>query len=372
MRIKRCLIGPSLLIGLFLISCNDNNITTHKPVAVSVIKLATTPIPIRKNYIGITQSIAAVGIKARVEGFLIKKNFIEGKPVKKGQQLFVIDPKPFEAQLSLAEGQLARTIANMNYQKVQYQRLKNLVTKGDVSQSNFDEVSAQFAASQAEIQVQQAQVEVAKINLGYCSMSSPVDGIIGEKFVDVGNLVGAGEKTLLANVVQLNPIYVQFSPSVEDYGTFLKYRNNMPFKVVATLPNDSKLAFTGKIDLINNQADTPTSTILMRALIDNPEQLLLPGIYVNITLELSSDAPALLIPTTAVMETQGQRTVYIVNDKNQVEVRIISTTGLYQQQYIVSSGVTQGDLLIVNGLQKIRPEELVAPKIQAAQGKKNG
>lgn len=370
MLMKRCVLGASLSMALLLVSCHDNKAVTHPPMPVAVTKIVTTPIPLRKSYIGITQSIAAVGIRARVEGFLIEKNFIEGEPVKKGQQLFVIDPSSFQAQLSLAEGQLARAVANKNYQQVQYQRLKNLVKKGDVSQSNYDEVCAKFAAAEAEIKTQQAQVDVAKINLGYCSMTSPVDGIIGEKFVDVGNLVGAGEKTLLANVVQLNPIYVLLSPSVEDYGTFLKYRDNMPFKVLVSLPNNSTLKFTGKVDLVNNKADTPTSTILMRAMIDNPQQLLLPGIYVNTTLELTNAAPTILIPTSAVMEAQGQRTVYVVNKKNQVEARIIKTEGIYQQQYIIASGVDDGDLLILSGLQKIRPGEVVTPEIQINQGKK--
>ncbi|HRD70223.1 MAG TPA: efflux RND transporter periplasmic adaptor subunit [Legionella sp.] len=368
---KRILIYALILV-ILLTGCKENKSTPSIAPSVPVIKLTVTPIPLNRTYIGITQSIGAVAIKARVEGFLIEKNFIEGKPVKKDQLLFVIDPKPFEAQLSLAEGQLARSIANMQYQKVQYLRLKELVKKGDVSQSNYDEVAAQYGAAEADIQIQKAQVETAQINLGYCSMRSPIDGIIGEKFVDVGNLVGANEKTLLANVVELDPIYVQFSPSVEDYGIFLKYRKNMPFDVKVTLPHDTQLVFTGKIDLVNNQADTPTSTILMRALISNPEKLLLPGIYVNLTLQLSKNDPSLLIPAAAVMELQGQRTVYVVNSDNKVEVRTINTSGMFEQNYIVTSGVKAGDLLIVNGLQKIRAGELVKPELQAPSSSNNG
>lgn len=369
---KRIFICAVFFMGLILIGCKDNKTVQNAAIPVSVIKIKTTNIPLKRTYIGITQSIAAVGIRARVEGFLTQKNFIEGKPVKKDQLLYVIDPRPFQAQLDLAKGQLAKSIANMEYQKVQYLRLKELVAKGDVSKTQFDETAAQYGESQAEVQVQKANVETAEINLGYCSMYSPIDGIIGEKFVDLGNLVGAGEKTLLVNVVQLNPIYVLFSPSVEDYGTFLKYRQNMPFNVVAVLPHDNKLVFKGKVDLVNNQADTPTSTILMRALIDNPDQLLLPGIYVNITLELTNADPSLLIPAAAVTESQGQRTVYLVNKNNQVEVSKIETSGMYQQQYIVTSGLKEGDLLIINGLQKIIPGEKVIPQEQKEQGQKNG
>ncbi|WP_298622179.1 efflux RND transporter periplasmic adaptor subunit [uncultured Legionella sp.] len=358
--------------GLILTGCKDNKSTQNTPRPVPVLKVKSTNIPLKKSYIGITQSIAEVSIRARVEGFLIEKNFIEGKPVKKEQLIYVIDPKPFQAQLDLAKGQLAKSIANMEYQKVQYLRLKELVKKGDVSKTQFDETAAQYGQAEAEVQVQKANVETAEINLSYCSMISPFDGIIGKKYVDVGNLVGSGESTLLANVVQLNPIYVLFSPSVEDYGHFLKYRKNMPFNVVAVLPHDDKLSFKGKVDLVNNQADTPTSTILMRAQVDNPEQLLLPGIYVNVTLELTNADPSILIPASAVIEAQGQRTVFLVNAKNQVEVSKIETSGSYNQQYIVTSGVKEGDLLILNGLQKLIPGESVVPQIQDTKGKKNG
>ena len=369
---KRILIGTVFLMALFLAACKDNKSAQNAPRPVPVVKMTLTKIPLKRTYIGITQSIAEVGIRARVEGFLIQKNFIEGKPVKKDQLIYVIDPKPFQAQLDLAKGQLAKSIANMEYQKVQYLRLKELVKKGDVSKTQFDEVAAQYGEAQAEVLVQKANVETAEINLGYCYMNAPFDGIIGKKYVDVGNLVGAGENTLLANIVQLNPIYVLFSPSIEDYGTFLKYRKNMPFHVEAVLPHDNKLVFKGKVDLVNNQADTPTSTILMRGLVDNPDQLLLPGIYVNITLELTKADPSLLIPASAVTESQGQRTVYLVNAKNQVEVSTIQTSGMYKQQYIVTSGIKEGDLLILKGLQKILPGETVVPQMQDTQGQNNG
>ncbi|RUR17198.1 efflux RND transporter periplasmic adaptor subunit [Legionella sp. km535] len=372
MHTKRIFIGTVFLIGLFLAACKENKSVQTAPRSVPVVKVALTKIPLKRTYIGITQSIAEVGIRARVEGFLIQKNFIEGKPVKKDQLIYVIDPKPFQAQLDLAKGQLAKSIANMEYQKVQYLRLKELVKKGDVSQTLFDETAARYGEAQAETLVQKANVETAEINLGYCSMIAPFDGIIGKKYVDVGNLVGSGESTLLANIVQLNPIYVLFSPSVEDYGTFLKYRKNMPFHVEAVLPYDNKLVFKGKVDLVNNQADTPTSTILMRALVDNPAQLLLPGIYVNITLELTKEEPSILIPASAVTESQGQRTVYLVNEKKQVEVSKIQTSGMYKQQYIVTSGVKEGDLLIINGIQKVLPDEAVIPEFEEHQGQNNG
>lgn len=345
-----------LLCVLFSVACeNTSNKPKMPPPTVPVVKITTSSLPLTKHYIGITQSIASVAIRARVQGFLEKKNFTEGKPVKKDQLLYVIDPRPFEAQLQLAQGQLARSIASKEYQQVEYLRLKQLVAKGDVSKSLYDQTASRLAETEADVQVQNAQVKNAQINLSYCYMYSPFDGIIGKKYVDVGNLVGGTEDTLLAYVVQLNPIYVEFSPSVNDFTEFLKYRRNMPFKVEATLPLDDKMIFKGKVDLVNNQADIPTSTVLMRASIDNPQQLLLPGIYVNLTLTIAPSHPVMLVPAKAVIQLQGMYSVYVVDKTNTVVSKTIKVEGQHQESYIVTSGLTEGDLVVTNGLQKIRP-----------------
>lgn len=345
------------LISLFILlsACGEKAKPIPPKPNVQILTLKSQPIALTKEYIGITQSIASVDIRARVKGFLTNMNFIEGKPVKKNQLLFRIDPSSFQAKLDLTKGQLASSIARKKYEEVQYFRFKNLVAKGDVSKSDFDRVSAQFAESEGAVQTASAQVEEAKINLGYTSMYSPIDGVISHQYVDVGNLVGGGENTLLTNVVQLNPIYVEFSPSVDDYHDFLRYRKNKPFKAVVRFPQNNDLVFKGKVDFVNNQADVSTSTILMRATIDNPEMLLLPGIYVNIAITLEENYPVLLVPIKAVTQTQGQYSLYLLNAKNQVESRIINVLDPYKDNYMVTSGVKEGDKVIINNLQKIRP-----------------
>ena len=352
-----------LFIGIFfsmIIGCGKKVSAPPAP-SVPAIKITPSIIPLYKDYIGITQSIASVAIRARVEGFLLQKHFTEGTLVKKDQLLYVIDQRPYEAQLLSAEGTLARNIADEEFQKVEYVRMKELVKKGDVSQSEYDKVSAQYKAAVASVEVAKAQLEQAKINLSYCSMTSPFDGLIGKRYVDLGNLVGGGEKTLLVNVVQLNPMYVEFSPSVSDFSEFLKHKKNMPFDVKITLPYSEKVIFKGKVDLVNNEADIPTSTILMRAIIDNPDNLLRPGIYVNLNLILTTNEKVMLIPSKAVLETQGKKSVFVINDKNQIEVRDIETSGQYQEQSIIGSGINVGDIVVTDNLQKMRPGQPVTP-----------
>lgn len=360
---KKALILFLCVSSAWITACNHKK--PAKPIPVPAMKVDISTISKYKNYIGITQSIAAVGIRARVEGFLEQMLFVEGGPVKKGELLFVIDQKPFQAKLDMAKGHLTKAIADRDYQQVQFLRMKELVKKGDVSQTQYDMTAAQFQAAKGEVEITQSQVEEASINLGYCSMYSPVKGIISKKYVDVGNLVGGTEHTLLANVVQLDPMYVQFSPSVNDFSEFLKYRENMPFKVKASLAQNDKLLFHGKVDLVNNEADIPTSTILMRALIDNPQNLLLPGIYVNISVLLSDHDKVILVPATAVVEAQELLSVFVVNAENLVEVRAIETDGQYQQQYIVKSGLNVGDIVITSGMQKLRPGTKVSPQLTA-------
>ncbi|STX51164.1 HlyD family secretion protein [Legionella busanensis] len=352
------------LLFIVITSCSDQKSSSVQPkLQVPVKEIKTSFIPIFKEYIGLTQSISSVDIRARVEGFLIKMNFVEGAIVKKNQLLFVIDPKPFEAQLNLAQGQLSRSIAEKEFQQLEFLRLKALVAKGDIAKARFDQVTALYREAIAQVDIQTAQVEQAKINLSYCSMYSPIDGIISHKYVDVGNLVGAGEKTLLANVVQLNPIYVEFNPSTSDFTELLKYRSNMPFKVEITLPNDKNTRFYGKVDLINNQVNVSTATILMRALIDNPKNLLLPGIYVDVKLILTNKSPAILVPIAAVMQNQEMRSVYIVTTNNKVQAKTVTVSGQIDENYIIISGLKDGDKVILSGLQKLQPGMEVIPQL---------
>lgn len=350
-------LGFSLLL---LSACDSAKKNLSKSIiSVDVQSVSKSKVKIVREYIGITKSVASVGIRARVQGFLTEKNFTEGKLVEKDQLLFVIDPKPFKAKLDHAKAVLISNQAEQDYQGVEYQRMKKLVEKGNVAKVQFDRVNAKFSEAKAAVALAKADVEVAEINLSYCYMRAPFSGRIGEKFVDVGNLVGASQKTLLANLVKLDPIYVEFSPSVSDFVIILKYIKNMPFNVSVSLPRDESLVFNGQVDLINNEANIATSTILMRASLNNPKKLLIPGIYVNVKMLLSSDAKQILIPQEALMNVQGLQTVYVVDANQMVHSRQIQTGGQYQGQFIVLNGLKQGEQIVVSNLQKLKPGQKV-------------
>ncbi len=361
----------TLALGLFIIAnlmlmggCGRDKVAqTAAPMKVEVIKVQQRSVPVSKDYIGTTSSMADVDIRARVQGFLLSFDFVEGQIVKQGELLFVIDPNSFKAQLAAAKAQLDESIATAAFNKIDAERKYKLYKEKAVSEQESDQAQASYKESAAAVEANKANVVQAQINLSYCYVYSPIEGVIGETLVDVGNLVGGTENTLLANVVKLNPIYVSFNPSVNDYGEFLKYKTNKPFKVEVTLPQQKDYKFNGEIDLVNNQADISTSTLLMRAVVNNSKNTLLPGIYVNVKLLLGNNPKAILIPSTTVMTEQTIRYVYVVNANKEVVTAPIQSQLEYQNDLIIDSGLKPGDLVITNNLQKIRPGMKVDPVI---------
>lgn len=354
------LIG-TILLALGLTGCNKPAPKKERPiVTVEAIKVEPTNVPISKSYIGITSSVSSVDIRARVKGFLVKKNFEEGGFVKKNQLLFEIDPNPFKAALQQAQAQLANALANVNFQKVEYQRMKALYAKNVVSKERFDKAATTYKQGLAKVAQEEADVENAKINLSYCYMYSPIDGRIGKTQVDVGNLVGGTQDTLLATVVELNPIYVEFSPSVSDFGEFIEYKKQgKPFKVTAYLPKYPKETFTGEVSLVNNQADTKTATVLMRATLKNPEKLLLPGLYVNVDLMLKKDNKALTVPEAAIINGQGIVQVNVIGKNNIIQTQTITSNLEYKGQVVISSGLKAGEVVVTSNLEQIQSGDKV-------------
>lgn len=373
---KQC-VYLALLVSMcfFLISCDDKS-TKAVALPVSMLQITKTPITFKKEYVGFAKSVASVDIVARVDGFLDGMYFAEGRPAKKGELLFQIDKKPYEANLLSAEGQVLKAKGNLEYQKVHYLRMKNLVAKGDISKEQYDQAHAKYLEAQGNLKSAIGDREQARINLGYTSMYAPFDGLIGYRRVDVGNMVGGKYTTTLASIIQLNPIYVFFSPATSDYVDIIKYKENMPFPIEATLPLHKEVVFKGKVDSIDNKVDLPTSTLAMRALLENNDFLLRPGVYLNVTLFLTDKLPAILVPKVAVIEIQGQRGVFVVDKDSKAAIRFIDFSEEYEDSYIVEKGLREGETVILSNLQKLKPGMLVRKVDQQTSSKdaavKNG
>ncbi len=363
---KRMLkLGLIILLATWLGACGPDKQQKPQALPVDAEKIVKSNIPITLDYIGITRSVAGVDVVARVQGFLEQMLFTEGDYVKKGTLLYVIDPRPFRAVLASAKAALDKDIANMLFQKVEVQRKAKLVVKNYVSQEEFDNQKALYQEALAQVEVDKANVATAQINLSYCYMYSPVSGIAGNRQVDVGNLVGTNQDETLVSVVNLDPMFVQFSPSVEDFTQVIKYYENMPFTVNVTIPDFPKLSFNGKVDMIDNKADQDTSTILMRAAISNPKKLLRPGIYVNVSIVLAPKETVIKIPATAVVNMQGVNYVFLADSAHKAQLTRIDLGKTTNTFVVVTKGLKVGDVLITSNLQKLRSNIPVSYKLKA-------
>ena len=338
-------------------------IVEDEPMPVGIVMTEQETVPMYLEYVGTLESVRNVDIRARVEGFLIEKRFVEGSNVKKGQVLFVIDPSQYRASLNQAIGQLEKDRASLAFATEQVVRYEKLLEKDYGSKEQFDSIKAQAEEAAAAVAADEAAVEQARINLGYCTMIAPFAGRVGRKFVDVGNLVGAGQDTKLTTLVQLDPIYAYFSPSESDYRQINKYSKGRPLDVKLYFSDGSEHPHVGKLNFMNNVVDSGTSTITMRATIPNPDSSLLPGIYSNVRVKLTETPNAILIPEEAIGEDQSGKYVYAVNKDNKVEHKIITTGEKYDKMREITKGLEANTKVIVKGLQYVKPGMPVTPKI---------
>ena len=325
------------------------------PPTVTVEKVVLKTVPVHLKYVATTESIKTVDIRARVEGFLEERRFVEGADVNKGDIIFVIEKAPYEAELEMSLAQLARDKASLSFAGDQVKRYKPLAEQDFVTQESLEDYVTKAREAAAAVKADLAKIKQNRLSLGYCTMYSPLNGRIGRTLVNVGNLVGAGQDTKLATIVQLDPLYVYFSPSEKDLRLILKYRQEKDIPVDIILSDGSTHPHPGKVDFIDNTADPMANTINMRAVIPNPEKTLLPGIYVQASLFLCDVPDTPLISEKAIAEDQTGMYVYVVGEGNKVEKRSVEVGFLYKHQKIIWKGLKADERVITDGLQMIRP-----------------
>jgi multidrug efflux system membrane fusion protein len=356
-----------LASSISLISGCDRKQERAPSSVVTVARVEEMTVPIYLNYVGNTQAVRSVDIVARVEGFLWERNFTDGADVKEGDLLFVIDPRQYQAALDNARGQLAEDEAALAYAREQVERYRPLAEKQYITRDAFDQYVTKVKEAEAAVKADRANVKLAELNLSYCRMYAPFDGRIGQRLVDVGNVVGStqgfGATTKLATLVQLDPIYVYFSPTERDLPEILRKRNEGDLLATVILPDESIHPHQGKVDFIDNTVDSTTATITMRAVVPNPEKILLPGQYAKIRLLLTTKPNAIVVPEQAVSEDQEGLYVLVVGQDNKVEERSVVAGTAYNGMRVIEDGVKPGELVIIEGLQKVKPGSLVQTKL---------
>jgi len=337
------------------------------PPAVSVTPVVSRQVAETIDYVGRLTAVDKVDIVARVEGFLEERNFKEGQYVKTGDLLFRIEQATYKAAVEQARATLAKAKATEVNTKLQFERGKELVRNQNIPQATVDQREADEQAAQASIMEAQAALDQAEINLGYTEIYSPIDGRIGIAIVTKGNLVQPSSGKL-ATIVSQDPIYVTFQVSQRNLLDYFRRRAEDPGKntqvnVRIKLPNGTIYPHPGVSDFLDVQVEPTTDTVTVRATVPNPEHVLIPGGVVGVTVERGAPKSALTIPQAAVLLDQGGRYVLVVGSDKKVEQRRITTGAEQGRDIVVTDGLKEGEQVIVEGIQKVRPGQVVTATV---------
>jgi membrane fusion protein, multidrug efflux system len=337
------------------------------PPAVSVTPVVSRQVTETVDYIGRITAIEKVDIVARVPGFIEERNFTEGQGVKTGDLLFRIEQDIYKAAVDQARATLAKAKATEVNAKLQLERGKELVRNQNIPQATVDQRAADEAAAQAGVMEAQAALEQAEINLGYTEIRSPIDGRIGLAIFTKGNLVQPSSGRL-ATIVSQDPVYVLFPVSQRNLLDYYRRRPDDADKSAAVtvrikLPNGTVYQHPGVANFLDVQVDPTTDTVAVRATVPNPEHLLIPGGVVSVSVERGAPKTALTVPQSAVLLDQSGRYVLVVDADKKVEQRRITTGAEQGRNLVVTEGLKEGEQVIVEGIQKVRPGQVVTATV---------
>ena len=362
---RKCLLLIPLFFSSVIITACDNKAavkTTMEP-EVGVVTLAPSSVNIKSELPGRALAFEIAEIRPQVGGIIIKRNFVEGDKVSKGESLYQIDPAPLQARLDSAKGALAKAQATANNVRLTLNRQSALIQSNYVSRQDYDTTRSQLNEAQANVAVAKADLEQATINLRYANVTSPIDGISGKSSVTVGALVTANQENSLVTVQRLDPIYVDLTQSVQDFlrlkeekanGKIAQQQGKIPVELM--LENGKPYRHTGTLEFSDPAVDETTGSVTLRAIFPNPEGEILPGMYVTALLDEGSQQNVLMVPQQGITHNeQGKATTLILDQENVVQLREINAVKAVGNQWLVTAGLRPGDRVIVSGLQRIRP-----------------
>ncbi|EJZ17606.1 efflux RND transporter periplasmic adaptor subunit [Rhizobium sp. Pop5] len=341
------------------------------PVTVAVV--AARDVTAWESFSGRLEAVDRVQVRPRVEGAILSVAFREGALVKQGDLLFTIDPAPYQASVAQAQGQVASAEAKVSLAQTELERGRRLSDNRTISQSDLDQRQSALAEAQAGLRSAQAALQSAQLNLDYTQVRAPVSGRIGKIEVTTGNLVAAGSASPeLTTLVSVDPIYASFNASEEMVTRALAQlpQTDSALPAVEQIPvevgtlADSGTPIKGKLQLIDNEVDASSGTIGVRAVFDNPGGRLIPGQFVRVRMGQPKAENKIVISDRAVGTDQDKKFVFVVDAENKVAYRQVQLGTLSDGQRVVESGLTAGEKIVVNGLQRIRPGAVVVPQME--------
>ncbi len=341
-----------------------------KSIPVSTIAITSHPQEIRVELPGRSKAYLEAEVRPQVSGIITDRGFTEGSDVKKGQSLYSIDSASYNAAYLSAKAELAKAQATLDSAKALAIRSKKLVERGAISKQTYDDNQAAYKVAIASLEVAKANVNKAKIDLDYTKVKAPISGHVGQSSVTPGALVNAGQSQVLATIQQLDPINIDIAQSSAQLLRLkaalkqgqLQASQNADVELI--LEDGTVYQHHGVLQFAEVNVDPNTGSVTLRAEFPNPEGILLPGMYVRAVLNTGTDPKAIMVPQKAVTRnSKGQATVMVVNAENKVESRIVTTAQVIDNQWRITEGLKDGDQVIVDGLQKVRPGALVQPTL---------
>ena len=358
----------AVAMGLLFFGCKEKPPPTP-PLQVQVVTVTPRDVPIYQQWIGTLDGYPNAQIRAQVSGYLIKQDYVEGSEVKKGDLLFEVDPRPFQAALDQALGKLAQDEAQLGKTRLDVNRYTPLAREQAISQEELDDAIQANLMAGAAIQADKAAVESATLNLGFCKITSPIDGIAGTAQAQIGDLVGPGG-TVLTTVSTIDPMRVYFSISEQSYLAFCHqftnaaeraaYRVEMELQLIlsdgSTYPSPGKWFFTSR------QVDVNTGTLQIAGLFPNPDYILRPGQYALVRAKTETRRGAILLPQRAVMELQGSYQVATVDSQNKVHLKSVQVGEQVGNDWLIEKGLEPDERIIAEGTQRVREGTVVDPQ----------
>jgi multidrug efflux system membrane fusion protein len=353
------LVAAVVLFAYFGTEIRANERKTPKgpaSVPVTIAQVAQQAVPFRLQAIGNVEAYATVSVKARVDGQIATVNFREGQPVRKGDVLFRIDPRPYEAALRQAEANALRDAAARDQARSQATRYQELLEKNFVSKEAYAQIRTNAETAQATAKGSEAALENARLNLDYCTIASPLDGYVGKVLLQAGNLARANDVNALVVINQVRPIYVNFAIPEQNLPEVRKYMAGAPLTVEVIQPDAAAPRIPGRLIFIDNAVDPSTGTIRLRARFDNSEAALWPGQFVNVSLRLFEQVDAIVIPSQAVQTGPEGQYVYVVGQDMVVDVRKITVQRTEGESAIVAGGLAKGERVVTRGQLRLGPK----------------
>ncbi|PTS85814.1 efflux RND transporter periplasmic adaptor subunit [Pseudomonas sp. HMWF032] len=367
-------VAGSLLLATLASSLHAADAPPAPEVVVEIVQAASLPLEL--EYSARTAGFREVQVRAQVSGILQERTYLEGSQVKQGQVMFRIDSRTYQAALSRAKGALAQEQARYRQTERDLKRIRELQKKGFASESELDNAVSNFEQSKANIQAAEAEVQSKQIDLDYTTVKAPISGITSKETVSEGSLVVAGDPSasLLSNITQLDPIYVNFAAPDSDVESVRSGLQNGSL----VLPEDGKMSvqiklgdgsvypLEGKVDFTDSLVDRGTGTVSARAVVPNPDQKLLPGQFVRVQVRGLSIPNAMTLPERAIAQGPGGTFVYVVDEGGVARMRQVTTGHTAKGRWVIVSGISAGERVIVEGLPKVRPDTPVKVAAPAA------